>query len=374
MGTPGPSRARRPSIRRARRGEPRRVMHSLVPWFAACLLLAFSTSSLAAQDRPAPSDDETPASLYERMSERRDLRAVMRLIEVAGLAEPLQDLDADPVTVFAPTSEGLGRLGFMFLTGITQRGSEDELADLLRAHITRGALDAAKLAGVKAPLTSLAGGPIQVAVDPDDDSLRIAGCRIVATVSAANGVVHVIDGVIQPTAETLDPERPDVLVDFSRDHAVGGWQQVHDSVMGGRSDGAMVRGGEDYGRFEGKTSLENNGGFASLVTALSAGRLTDATGVSLRVRGDGRTYRFALRERAQASGGTFWCEFATKKGEWIEVSIPFEDFEKNYMGRSLPGRIEGKDVRGLGFYIYDKLAGPFVLDVAWIKAWRKQAE
>lgn len=41
------------------------------------------------------------------------------------------------------------------------------------------------------------------------------------------------------------------------------------------------------------------------------------------------------------------------------------------MGQYTRGRrIAGKDVRGLAFYIYDKKAGPFALDIDWIRCYR----
>ena len=71
------------------------------------------------------------------------------------------------------------------------------------------------------------------------------------------------------------------------------WRTVNDGVMGGVSQGQMVA--IDSGlRFQGRLSLENNGGFAS-TRRLFGGDLAGAGGVRLRVKGDGRRYQFRVR-------------------------------------------------------------------------------
>ena len=53
--------------------------------------------------------------------------------------------------------------------------------------------------------------------------------------------------------------------------------------------------------FRGEVSLENNGGFASVRSAPVRENLTDLTGLTafvLRVRGDGRRYKFSVRAGA----------------------------------------------------------------------------
>jgi hypothetical protein len=40
------------------------------------------------------------------------------------------------------------------------------------------------------------------------------------------------------------------------------------------------------------------------------------------------------------------------------------------MGQQLPGRLEPADLRSLEFYIYDKKAGPFRLEIDTIEAVR----
>jgi monofunctional biosynthetic peptidoglycan transglycosylase len=62
----------------------------------------------------------------------------------------------------------------------------------------------------------------------------------------------------------------------------------------------------------------------------------------------------------------------TQKDEWIEVKIPLDKFEATSFGRivSDAGPVKPEEVDALGFMLSDKKAGPFKLEVEWIKVER----
>ena len=62
----------------------------------------------------------------------------------------------------------------------------------------------------------------------------------------------------------------------------------------------------------------------------------------------------------------------TKKGEWVEVKVPLDKFEATSFGRVVQdaGAVKPEEVNALGFLLGDKKAGPFKLEVAWIKVER----
>ncbi|MEY3143383.1 MAG: hypothetical protein RLY21_1876, partial [Planctomycetota bacterium] len=62
-----------------------------------------------------------------------------------------------------------------------------------------------------------------------------------------------------------------------------GWQTVLDGVMGGRSTGRIAAGEGGTLRFTGELSLENNGGFSQIRTAVPEGTFSGKTGLVLRV-------------------------------------------------------------------------------------------
>lgn len=162
---------------------------------------------------------------------------------------------------------------------------------------------------------------------------------------------------------------PLMVLDFAGADGEPEWAAVNDGVMGGLSEGrAKFANGQLY--FSGVLSLENDGGFASV---RSRGRVHDWTGrrgVILRVKGDGRTYRFRISTDARHMGGriAYGGDFQTKAGEWIEVKIPFNSLTPTHHGDALNGPpLDLSQVEEVGFQIGDKRPGPFALTIDWMK-------
>jgi monofunctional biosynthetic peptidoglycan transglycosylase len=90
--------------------------------------------------------------------------------------------------------------------------------------------------------------------------------------------------------------------------------------------------------------------------------------VAARVRGDGREYTLNLYVPRNSGRYSFRQTFQTKKGEWIEVSFPVDRFVATWRGRVFSDeKLDPSNVTGLGFLLGDKKAGPFKLEVDWIK-------
>lgn len=152
-----------------------------------------------------------------------------------------------------------------------------------------------------------------------------------------------------------------------------GWRIVNDGVMGGRSKGSISTTDSGTLVFKGNLSLENNGGFSSLRTEDLGLNLSDSAGLIMRVRGDGRTYQVRLGSDARYRGMqvSFMAEFPTEQGEWSEVRVPFSDFTGTLFGRTLKDEVlNTAKVRRLGLLLADKKAGPFSLEVDWIRSFR----
>ncbi len=151
-----------------------------------------------------------------------------------------------------------------------------------------------------------------------------------------------------------------------------GWTIVDDGVMGGLSQGQREIGKDGILRFFGTLSLENNGGFSSLRSKNVAMDLSDAEGLVLRVKGDGRSYQVRLSTDAEFRGGevSFQAEFATKKDEWTEVKVPFKNLLGSWRGVKLPDKtFDAAKVRRVGLLLGDKKQGPFALHVDWIRTY-----
>lgn len=157
-----------------------------------------------------------------------------------------------------------------------------------------------------------------------------------------------------------------VLFDFAQPTNAM-WQVVNDDVMGGVSTSRFEL-TNSVAVFRGVVSLENNGGFASVRTLPTRFAVRDATEFVLRVRGDGRRYKFTARMDAKFDGPLYQVVFTTHKDEWQEVRLPLKDFVPTFRGRTLIGEppLSAAKVSSVGFLISDQQAGPFRLEIAWI--------
>lgn len=146
------------------------------------------------------------------------------------------------------------------------------------------------------------------------------------------------------------------------------WQVVNDDVMGGVSTGSL-RLTNGVALFQGKVSLENNGGFASAGSLPAQHGWAAGDTFVIRVRGGGKRYKFTARTDPSFNSAIYQCGFTTKNGEWEEHRLPFNQFVATFRGRVLSEEppLDAAKVTSVGFLISDQQAGPFQLEVAWIK-------
>lgn len=173
-------------------------------------------------------------------------------------------------------------------------------------------------------------------------------------------------------AMKAEPATNKTLFDFQTTTNSPAWEVVNDDVMGGVSTSQFKVPTNGCAIFSGTVRLENNGGFASVRSAPVRDDLAGLTAFILRVRGDGRTYKFTVRTGAGFDTPLYQCSFTTKPGEWEEHRLAFKDFVPTFRGRVLTDALtlNPAKVNSVGFLISDKQAGPFRLEIGWIKAAR----
>lgn len=173
-------------------------------------------------------------------------------------------------------------------------------------------------------------------------------------------------------AENSTPGAPAVkpIFDFSKPGAGKPWTSINDNVMGGISKGNFTITPEGVLRFSGVLSLENRGGFASIRTKPANLGLAGYDTIALRVRGDGRRYEFNVRTSSRFSAATYRTSIQTQKGVWQEIRVPLKEFEYAAFGKRVAsvGPPVAEKILSVGFTLADKKAGPFQLNVAWIRA------
>lgn len=125
-----------------------------------------------------------------------NFKTLATALEAAGLVEALKG--EGPFTVFAPTDEAFAALPAGTVEGLLK--DPETLAEILKYHVVAGkvlAADAAQLTEAE----TLQGTPI--AISTKDGKVMINDAEVIsADVMAQNGVVHVINKVILPPAET----------------------------------------------------------------------------------------------------------------------------------------------------------------------------
>ena len=164
---------------------------------------------------------------------------------------------------------------------------------------------------------------------------------------------------------------PSISIGFgSTTQANTGWTVINDNVMGGASKSSFRVSENGEGIFKGTLSLENNGGFASVRSIPVSMNLSGIDAFLIRVRGDGRKYKFTVRTRQGFAAPVYQHPFTAPAGVWTEHHLRLRDFVPTYRGRTLqnaPQLTVGKQA-SIGFILADKQKGPFLLKFKPVEA------
>jgi len=172
---------------------------------------------------------------------------------------------------------------------------------------------------------------------------------------------------------TMGAETKELLItDFDSPVAANAWRVINDGVMGGISSSTWNITDSGTALFSGTVSLENNGGFASARSPVGTHDLSAYTGISLRVKGDGKRYKLNLKTDAEFDSILYQTEFITEKDNWQIIKVAFSRFVPTYHGVVLSNApaLDTKAVKTFGVLIADKQKGPFRLEIDWMKAYK----
>ncbi|MBL1210068.1 CIA30 family protein [Geminocystis sp. GBBB08] len=114
------------------------------------------------------------------------------------------------------------------------------------------------------------------------------------------------------------------------------WGAVDDVVMGGVSSSNLIL-GDRRAIFTGIVSTDNNGGFASVRSKnfSQPWDLSTYQGIRLKIKGDGKRYKFITRCEGKWDGISYCYSFDTIANEWIIVDIPFNDLIPVFRAKTL---------------------------------------
>jgi monofunctional biosynthetic peptidoglycan transglycosylase len=161
------------------------------------------------------------------------------------------------------------------------------------------------------------------------------------------------------------------IIDFSSPDEQDRWEIINDVVMGGVSESRISITENKTALFRGIMSLENYGGFSSMRTHPREFDLAGCKGLMVRVKGDGKNYRLRLRMEDAFEGIAYQARFSTEQDTWITARLSFDAFSPVFRGRIIEDAppLDLSGIRRIGFMIADKQAGPFRLEIRWVKAY-----
>ena len=126
----------------------------------------------------------------------KDHTTLVAAVQAAGLENAL--VNAGPLMVFAPTNEAFAALPEGTVENLLKPENKDALANILKYHVTPGNYSKDFLKKFK----KLGQANNQyVKVEVVDGEPMIGGAKILGSVKAGNGIVHVIDMVLLPPTE-----------------------------------------------------------------------------------------------------------------------------------------------------------------------------
>ena len=139
-------------------------------------------------------DDQSAKNVVQVAVGSKDHTTLVAAIKAAGLVDALSN--AGPFTVFAPTNAAFDKLPAGTVDGLLKPEKKDDLVDILQYHVAVGVFKADMLQDGQT-IGQVNGSNITIAKKAD--GIYVNGtAKIVASIPASNGIIHVIDAVLLP--------------------------------------------------------------------------------------------------------------------------------------------------------------------------------
>jgi uncharacterized surface protein with fasciclin (FAS1) repeats len=138
-------------------------------------------------------DDESAPNVLQIAIGSPDHTTLVAAVQAAGLENSL--VNAGPLMVFAPTNAAFDALPAGTVEDLLKPENKEKLASILKHHVTPGNYSKDFLKKFK-KVGQADGNDATVEVVGED--VFVGGAKILASVPAGNGIVHVVDKVILP--------------------------------------------------------------------------------------------------------------------------------------------------------------------------------
>lgn len=138
-------------------------------------------------------DDGSAPSVLQIAIGSPDHTTLVAAVQAAQLENSLSN--AGPLMVFAPTNEAFAALPAGTVEDLLKPENKDALANILKYHVTPGNYSKDFLKKFK-KLGQANNQDVAIVIEGDD--VYVGGAKIIASIPAGNGIVHVVDKVILP--------------------------------------------------------------------------------------------------------------------------------------------------------------------------------
>lgn len=153
---------------------------------------AQSTATAGGQE--SVQDNESAKDVVKIAVGSKDHTTLVAALKQADLVTSLSN--AGPFTVFAPTNEAFNKLPAGTVESLMKADKKADLQDILQYHVTLSSIKAEALKDGQS-LGMVNGSNAIVSIK--DGKITLNGtANIIASIPAANGIVHVIDAVLLP--------------------------------------------------------------------------------------------------------------------------------------------------------------------------------
>ncbi|MFN0097084.1 MAG: fasciclin domain-containing protein [Gemmatimonadaceae bacterium] len=176
------------------------LLPSLVLLLASCAAPASDEAPSAASSTPAAGqsavkDTESQPDVVKVAVGSPDHSTLVAALQAASLVDALSN--AGPFTVFAPTNAAFDKLPAGTVDNLLKPENKSQLKTILQHHVTTSALSIDFFQDGQS--YSMVDGTRETFTMKDGQAYMGAG-KIVASVRASNGWVHVVDAVLVPVA------------------------------------------------------------------------------------------------------------------------------------------------------------------------------
>lgn len=170
--------------------------------FGACSDEKATPDPQAEASKPAPvgqsgvSDDVSQKDIVKVAVGSKDHTTLVAALKAADYVDVLAN--AGPFTVFAPTNAAFAKLPAGTVEDLVKPEKKETLRNILEYHVSVGVYKAEQL--TDGQMLDQANSE-KVKIGVKDGKITVNGATIIASVPAANGIIHVIDGVLLPPAK-----------------------------------------------------------------------------------------------------------------------------------------------------------------------------